>query len=102
MDEQQAQELAQIVEQKSRAWMDDDLYGAFLRGDIFGTAPQQIHVALTENGKGFVVVAHWEYLDEIFHSIEEWEAFAAKIEERMGLASLPTQSEIEQGGSMNP
>ena len=101
MNEQQAQELAEVVRRKSRAWMDDDLYGAFLRGDIFGTAPQQIRVVLAENGKGFVVLAHWEYIDEIFHSVEEWEAFAAKIEERMSLASLPSQGTIEPGEGLN-
>lgn len=101
MNERQAEELAQTVSMKSRAWMDDDLYGAFLRAEIFGSLPQEVRVAPSEKGEGFAVFAHWEYLDETFQSVEEWNAFAAHIETRMGLASLGSQSGAEQGGELN-
>jgi hypothetical protein len=102
MDEKQAQELAQIVRLKSRAWMEDDLYGAFLRADIFGSLPLKVNVGPAEKGEGCAVFAHWEYLDECFPSREEWEAFAARIEERMGLAALSEQGESELRGGLNP
>jgi len=102
MDERQAQELAQMVRLKSRAWIEDDLYGAFLRADIFGSLPLKVNVDPAEKGEGFAVFAHWEYLDERFTSREEWETFATRIEERMGLAALSEQGESELPGGLNP
>lgn len=95
MNERQAQEIAQAIRLKSRAWMEDDLYGAFLRADIFGGLPLTVRVVPAEQGDGFVVSAQWEYLDECFASREEWEAFAAKMEERMGMAALGERGESE-------
>lgn len=95
MNEKQAQGLTQTIQMKSRAWMADDVYGAFLRNDIFGSSPQEISIVPVEKG-GFAVHAQWEYLDETFHSAEEWDAFAANIDERMELAALGFQSETEQ------
>ena len=77
--------------------MDDDLYGAFLRADIFGKVPLTVRVVPAKQGDGFVVSAQWEYLDECFASREEWEAFAAKMEERMGMAALGAPGESEFG-----
>jgi len=41
------------------------------------------------------VSARWKYIGEVFNSVDEWEAFAAKIEERMGLAALADKGEAE-------
>jgi hypothetical protein len=95
MNERQAQELVTAIKLKSRSWIDDDLYGAFLHTEIFGGLPQEVNVIPSEKGHGFAVSAHWKYIDEVFNSVDEWEAFAAKIEERMGLAALAYKSEVE-------
>lgn len=101
LDKKQAQELAQTVRLKSRAWMDDDQYGSFLRNEIFGSFPLKVSVIPTETGESFVVVARWEHMHETFHSVVEWEAFAEEIEGRMGLASLTFQGGSEQKERLN-
>lgn len=101
LDKRQAQALAQTVRLKSKIWMDDDLYGAFLRNEIFGNVPLKVNVIPTETGDSFAVVAHWEHMNETFHSVAEWEAFAEEIEGRMGLASLTFQGGNEQKERLN-
>jgi extradiol dioxygenase family protein len=95
MDERQAQALATAIKLKSRAWIDDDMYGAFLHTEIFGSLPQDVSVIPSKEGDGFAVSARWKYIGEVFNSVDEWEAFAAKIEERMGLAALADKGEAE-------
>jgi hypothetical protein len=95
MDERQAQELADAVRLKSRAWMDDDLYGAFLRTEIFGSFPLKVSVVPSGKGDDFAVLAQWEYINETFKNIDEWKAFVATIEGHMGLTSLGLKSDTE-------
>lgn len=101
MDEKQAQELVQTIRLKSRAWMDDDLYGAFLRNEIFGGLPLKVSVIPAKQGNRCAVMACWEHMKEIFSSIAEWEAFAEKIEGRMAMASLTFQGTGQQKERLN-